>query len=414
MPEYRVPYNDKFSTVHNFRKAFAFNMDQLESLKAFIALRVGQGSGTYGFAYSLHYGLDIGAYAESYKYAMQFGFTPFLECGYWMESQLFQPFYFGGTGDKSSDSRIYRFADSLELDSAWYNSVTTVISLTCPNVSESNPDLWAYYQSAEKRALPGADGKGIKTLIKYGKLLKKLFPMATDSQIAAEVEAWKEAVAAESAPLSYFIATDRESFKRVYTGAQAPTLNPTFLSGIKSLQGSCMRHASDYFDLEDGLHPCEVYASGDFAIVWSEKAGKIAARAVVPVNPAHKHDKTLLQLSGLSAPIYTTSDNASKGLKAFIEDNGARFEPDSYTVNRAWNKAGYNLLKIEVKSGAYLMPYVDTNSAASDFGEYFKIDERGEVDIRQTCGKVYWDESPRYTCECCGCRPGCAGRSLIA
>ncbi len=397
MPEYRVPYNS-----FAFSNYLAVNLDHTESLRAFINSKARRESLAYGFAYTLRRGLDPKPYAESYRYAAQFGFNLYLEYWDYLEFHMFQPFAFGSAVDKAPDSRVYRFADSLGLDSAWYSATSAVISLTCPAVSESNPDLWAYYQTAEKRALHGSDGQGIRTQIKYGKLLKKLFPMATDSQIAEEVEAWKEAAAAESAPLEYFIATDRESFKRVYTGEQAPTLNPTLRSGFKSMQGSCMRHDSHYFGLPNGLHPCEVYASGDFAIVWAEKAGKIAARAVVPVNPSYDYDKTLPQLLGLSAPIYTTSDSASHGLKAFIEANGATFEPDSYTVNRAWNKAGYNLLKIEVESGAYLMPYVDTNSAATDNGDYFKIDESGDVDIRQTGGKVYWEESPRYSCECCG------------
>ena len=394
MPEYRVPYR---KSAPLSEVAF-FNLDNMESLKSFILDRVKGGRVAYGLAGVIYRGEDASTYVESYKYATQFGLVPAIEYKPFVEPFLSTPFDFSRTEDSAVSDRIYDFRNRLNLHPLWYSIITCVLELTRPNLSEKDSDLWAYYQNAEKRALCGSDGKGIRTQIKYGKLLKKLFPMATDSQIAAEVESFKDDMAIEREPLSYHIATDRESFKRVYTGGQAKTLDPRLWGSFKSLMKSCMRHEGDYFDNGD-LHPSEVYASGDFAIVWAEKGGKIAARAVVPVNKDWTESNGALRLSGLSAPIYTTTDNASEGLKSFIEANGANFK-DLYDTSKAWEKARYKLAKIQV-GDAYLMPYVDTNSSADDSGDCFQISPSGSVDIRQTSGKVYLEPQYDYTCGEC-------------
>lgn len=336
-------------------------------------------------------------FKEAAKYAESFGLITYYRfIGY--NEILFRSPFDQHDYPSSQHSRLCSFAQEvIPQGSIFRESFYAVMGYCVPDISESNPDLWAYYQTTTKAALAGSDGKGIKTLIKYGKLLKKLFPMATEAQITAEVENWKEEKAKANLLLEFVISTDSESFKLAYQGEQSPTLNPKLNWPYKSLQNSCMRYSTDnnWADC-DGFHPAQAYASGDFAIVYATQAGRIAGRAVAP------YDKDTGKLCGVSGPIYTTSDSASHGLRAYIESNGASFTDDSYGICKDWVNRKLKLCRIQLDNGGFLMPYVDAIDSCEDTGKALLLTDCGPISCRPTEGYTEAGSG----CESCGYQIG--------
>ena len=383
-PEYRFAYRP---VDYNHGKiGFFVNAENLDSLFD-------------NPAYKRHSpSVDFQAKIDALKFAQSVGFLVLWESGYYANMYIQNPYCMGYA--ERLHGRIQAFMGKLNLDYRQEGLLDEVLSALEPGESETNPDLWAYYQNLQKKALKGKDGKGVKTQIKYGALLKKLFPMATDDQISAEVESWKEAKAFESAPLEYHIATDADSFEYAYSGDQAPTLNPSLSWPFKSLAYSCMRHKGQEFSGTNGAHPARAYASGDFAIVYATKGGKIAARATVPYNKAHKTDSTKPQLTGISGPIYTATNAASAALQAFIEANGAEVTSDDYKAAKHWANGGYRMAKIDLGNGRYLMPYVDLCGYAEDTEDSFVLSERGDIETRPTCGYTNWNDKSAICDRC--------------
>lgn len=387
MPEYNGQnYRFSYQNDYDFWGYFQVNPDFMESLESLV-----DRESFYG-----QQELLMKQWAElkgAAKYAESFGLITIYRFIRYNEVIFRSPF---SHYDSQSNqySRLIDFAKKVVPSGfVFWEAFCSVMGYCVPDISESNPDLWAYYQTTTKAALAGSDGKGIKTQIKYGKLLKKLFPMATDEQISAEVENWKEEKAKANLPLEFVIATDSESFKLAYQGDQSPTLNPNLYWPYKSLQGSCMRYSTNgNWSQCDGFHPAQAYASGDFAIVYATQSGLIAGRAVVP------YDKDTGKLCGVSGPIYTTSDSVSHGLRAYIESNGASFTDDSYGVCKDWVSRKLKLCRIQLNNGGYLMPYVDAIDSCDDTGKALLLTGCGPISCRPTEG---YTEVGRE-CESCG------------
>lgn len=392
VPEYRYAYNA-------FNASFVINSDHFGQIYAYVD--------NHMFRYRFGYLADSNRteVMESFtKAAKQFGFNLAFNPGHCGGVSLVNPWEVQEENDyRQCLNRLWAFYESLTWEQCKGVSpvINEIVGMTLPAPSESNPGLWAYYSTCQKRALKGSDGKGIRTLIKYGKLLKLLFPDATDEQISAEVESWKECSEAEKAPLTFHFDTTKEAFALVYSGKQVDTLNPCLDWPYKSLQGSCMRHDSEYFGLSNGFHPAMAYASGDFAIAYMSQGSRIAARAVVPLNKGS--DKDSKPFRGLSGPIYTASNAASKALKEAIEAGGASFG-DSYDVAKDWIKKGLRLKAIPFAYGdKILMPYVDCiNSGTYDESDMVVyLDDDGDTNCRTTEGYVYPESENKVTC--CDC-----------
>tara|TARA_R110002153_G_scaffold82288_1_gene207778 strand:- start:344 stop:1816 length:1473 start_codon:yes stop_codon:yes gene_type:complete len=251
-----------------------------------------------------------------------------------------------------------------------------------PIVDKKDGRLMAIYASADDLE------RGRRTIGKPGKLLRKLAPMASDSDCAKFSEIFKDTFVT---PLQGMVVKSGklpEDFARVYTQKQAPKGDPRLGHEYKSLSASCMRYPFDHL----AAHPVTIFGSGDFEIVWVENAkGELLARAVVAT------------LSGRysPAPIYTNSNAASEMLQSHLaKANAASQRPDC----ESW--VNCKLLKISSGFGgeSYLGPYLDQYQSVkeSSCGEYFRIcsSTNSELMMDSTEGTVGGHDNQ---CESCAC-----------
>lgn len=227
-----------------------------------------------------------------------------------------------------------------------------------------------------------------RTIGKPGKLLRKLAPMASDSDCAKFAEVFKDKFVTPLQGLVVKSGNTPEDFARVYTQKQAPKSDPRLGHEFKSLSASCMRYSFDHLS----EHPASIYGSGDFEIVWVENsAGELLARVVVATRKGRY----------AAAPIYTNSNAASDMLQEYItEKNAACDEPDK----ESWINC--KLLKVDSGMGgdSWLGPYLDSYQSIKDCGDYFRICRamNSEYCLDSTEGVVGGYE---YHCDSCGC--GC-------
>tara|TARA_R110002073_G_scaffold173209_1_gene330416 strand:+ start:6624 stop:8078 length:1455 start_codon:yes stop_codon:yes gene_type:complete len=284
-----------------------------------------------------------------------------------------------------NQSLFYALKDSLNdiMDSCSSLSAAWGLAIwASPIVDTKDGRLMAIYSSADDLE------RGRRTVGKPGKLLRKLAPMASDSDCAKFAEVFKDTFVT---PLQGMIIKSGklpEDFVRVYTQKQAPKGDPRLGHEFKSLAASCMRYSFDHL----AAHPVSVYGSGDFEIVWVENSkGELLARVVVAT------------LNGRysPAPIYTNSNAASEMLQSHLSKaNAASERPES----ESW----INCKMLKIDSGycgdSYLAPYLDQYQAVkeSNCGEYFRICQSGnsELMMDSTEGTVGGHDN---RCESCAC-----------
>tara|TARA_R110002167_G_scaffold9397_1_gene42935 strand:- start:243 stop:1697 length:1455 start_codon:yes stop_codon:yes gene_type:complete len=286
-----------------------------------------------------------------------------------------------------NQSLFYALKDSLQdiMNSCSSSSLSAPWGLAIwasPIVDTKDGRLMAIYASADDLE------RGRRTVGKPGKLLRKLAPMASDSDCAQFAEVFKDTFVT---PLQGMVVKSGklpEDFVRVYTQKQAPKGDPRLGHEFKSLAASCMRYSFDHL----AAHPVSVYGSGDFEIVWIENSkGELLARAVVAT------------LNGRysPAPIYTNSNAASEMLQSHLaKANAASERPDT----ESW----INCKMLKISSGfggeSYLGPYLDQYQAVkeSNCGEYFRICQSGnsELMMDSTEGTVGGHDNQ---CESCAC-----------
>ena len=251
-----------------------------------------------------------------------------------------------------------------------------------PIVDSKDGRLMAIYTCADDLE------RGRRTIGKPGKLLRKLAPIASDSECAKFAEVFKDKFVTPLQGLVVKSGNMPADFARVYTQKQAPKSDPRLGHEFKSLSASCMRYS---FESLSG-HPASIYGSGDFEIAWVENsAGELLARVVVATRNGRY----------AAAPIYTNSNAASDMLKEYIkEKNAACDEP----AKESWINC--KLLKVDAGMGgdSWLGPYLDQYQSIKDCGEYFRICRamNAEYCLDSTEGTVGGFE---YHCENCGC--GC-------
>ena len=251
-----------------------------------------------------------------------------------------------------------------------------------PIVDSKDGRLMAIYTCADDLE------RGRRTVGKPGKLLRKLAPIASDSECAKFAEVFKDKFVTPLQGMVVKSGNTPEDFAQVYTQKQAPKSDPRLGHDFKSLSASCMRYS---FENLSG-HPASIYGSGDFEIAWVENsAGELLARVVVATRKGRY----------AAAPIYTNSNAASDMLQKYIrEKNAACDEP----AKESWINC--KLLKVDAGLGgdSWLGPYADQYQSIKDCGEYFRICRamNAEYSLDSTEGVVGGYE---YQCENCGC--GC-------
>lgn len=261
-----------------------------------------------------------------------------------------------------------------------------------PAQAKDNPLNLAIYESKDKF------DRDIRLSGKPGRIIKRLLPFATESFCAAFADWFKE----EFADIAYTVkeSTEADCFALAYSGTQSKTTNPglsfnnEFKLYAKSLSGSCMRH--DKSDFRSGLpiHPSEVYASGDFKIVWAEDSkGYIAARCVVNI----KQRDTSVYKPG---PIYTATDSAFNAVAAYMVAQG--YDKKGTCESTGWNGAKINAVEYD---NGYIAPYLDLcgQGELTSSGDHFRLSRNGDFTFRETGGTI---ESTQYCCSCADCGEG--------
>ena len=225
--------------------------------------------------------------------------------------------------------------------------------------------------------------KNKRTIGKAGKLLRKAFPFISEKSAESFAVKFKDQFYTPTQGLVVKTSVKPESFAQVYTMKQAPASDPKLGNGLSSLAASCMRYDFNHLD----AHPCSIYGSGDFQIVWVENAiGQLMARCIVAIR-----DERFAPSN-----IYTNSDIATKTLQEYLN---AESDKAQENVTQSW--VNCRLLKVE-SSGGFLAPYLDHYQGAveSRCGGYWRItNNSAEIEFTTTSGE---SGSP-YTCDSCGC-----------
>ena len=261
-----------------------------------------------------------------------------------------------------------------------------------PAQAKDNPLNLAIYESKDKF------DRDIRLSGKPGRIVKRILPFATESFCNQFAEWFKE----QFADIAYTVkeSTDAACFALAYSGTQSKTTNPSLSFNneyklyAKSLSGSCMRH--DKSDFRSGLtiHPAEVYASGDFKIVWAEDAkGYIAARCVVNIK---QRDSSVYR----PGPIYTATDSAFQAVASYMVAQG--YDKQGTCDSTGWNGAR---IKAVEHNGGYIAPFMDLcgEGNLTSSGDHFRLSRNGEYTFRETGGTI---ESEQFCCHCDDCGEG--------
>lgn len=230
------------------------------------------------------------------------------------------------------------------LDLKMFPLWSTRLALFLPERSKTVAGGISIYQNKNKK------DKDIRTpYSKVGRAFKAMFPEISDAML----EEWVDAYRARFPVLNYTLKESRDGadFKRAYSHTQAPMQNPYTTQSRKSLANSCMRY--EFNNLP--IHPTEVYASGDFFILWTEiETGQIASRCVV------YHEEGSKPQAG---PVYGVCESSIDMIEIKLKDMGAVLYPDSSWLGAKINKVPY-------KHGGVIGPYID--------GDYQGLKDEGD------------------------------------
>jgi hypothetical protein len=255
-------------------------------------------------------------------------------------------------------------------------SVDRILRLYVPKPSTRDIELMSHYENEQKY------GRNIRTPIKAGKLLKKLFPAVSEKQVEEFAVWYTNKYVLGIHNLTYKVSKAAEDFKFAYTKyAPSKGINFDFYNAYyKSSSDSCMKHKFDNLP----CHPTEAYATGDFEIHYLvDEYNKVHARTVVCV---YNKDGECF----IPAPIYGSSKPACDLLRSKLKTTYKR----SDTI--AWEGASLKIIQqpahkddhyitfigpyldmrgyFDIKSKGYftISPYVDMNTTPCS-GGYFEV-----------------------------------------
>lgn len=256
--------------------------------------------------------------------------------------------------------------------------IEKVISGHWPNFDPEKPGMvtvWLDQKARDK-------GRKGRTVMKYGKFLRKLFPTLEDSKIEELVDDYKERF---TPPEIEILESDEESgFTEAYAGEIAPFRNLSTTYMRKSLANSCMR-GEKFTHLPK--HPACAYASGEFTIVYAKDKnnGKIHGRCVVwhgPYKPSY-------------GPIYGVCEESINSIESYMKGKGYR--EGGYD---GW--IGANLKAIP-HDGGFIAPYLDfTPQRLEENGNFLTINPRGDIEADDYSGVLA--DGGGCQCENCGDR----------
>lgn len=308
---------------------------------------------------------------------------------------------FYGLSDRHESHAIQRYLRRLMLDmqdagtmpdSDFSNFWYRLFNCFQPAQAKDNPLNLAIYESKDKF------DRDIRLSGKPGKIIKRILPFADESTCAKFAEWFKE----QFAEITYTIkeSTEAAHFDLAYSGTQSRTMNPSLSYSMetklyaKSLSGSCMRHHKSDFRSNLPVHPAEVYASGDFKIIWAEDSkGNIAARCVVNVK---QRDVDVYR----PGPIYVATDSAFNAVAAYMVAQG--YDKQGTCEYSGWNGARIKAIPFD---GGYIAPFMDICGEGNllDSGEFFRLSRNGEYSFKETSGVI---EAESFCCSCGECGEG--------
>jgi len=242
--------------------------------------------------------------------------------------------------------------------------------------SREVPDQIALYP--DRATFERGENKKMRT--KPGRAIRRILPFLTDKEVDQMVDEFRNQIAIDPSSYVFKSGETQEDFVHAYSHEQAPTANLDTTPNHKSLANSCMRHEFD----GQSVHPCAVYASGDFTIHWAEnKYGRIAARCIV----RNSNKK--------AGPIYAVNQIVVDLMQERLDDLGVTF-----ARNGDWN--GAELLLIE-ENGGYVGPYIDIGPqalAVSSDGSSLVISDRGWIDASDYDGILHSDGRSEQCSHC--------------
>lgn len=156
---------------------------------------------------------------------------------------------------------------------------------------------------------------------KLGKVLKKMFPMLSDTDVESIVNEYKVRFLPIESEVMF--SENIATVCKMPMSAKRTGFNTTRF--MKSLSDSCMRYSFSFLR----YHPMEAYESGDFEIAYLlDEKGKLAARTIV-----RKSNKTY-------APIYTVSLPYGKALSEQLDSKGY-FSQEDYKMSWVGARLSY-------------------------------------------------------------------------
>lgn len=213
--------------------------------------------------------------------------------------------------------------------------------------------------------------------MKAGRAFKFIFPEFSDSDVETLVDAFRERFSLRK----YTLKTGKkpDEFTHAYQHDQAEMDNPENTYDRKAMIHSCMRYRFDHLP----VHPCSIYGSGDFEIVWLENdKGCIGGRCVVYTGGAKP----------AAGPIYGVCEKSLDMITEYLEGIGA-------TINQDGTWLGAKLIKHEHDNG-YVGPYLDLDPKRLDEdGDYLVVCGGGDIDASQYQGILGGGYT---TCSGCG------------
>lgn len=251
-----------------------------------------------------------------------------------------------------------------------YRAMTHSCSYFQPKFSPEGVSFYSNPQDLERNR---------RTTTTFGRYLRKVAPQLSDAQIEACVDRYNKMYKKRDFVLKR--GKSRSDFAHAYNGKQAEMLNPRTNSARKSLANSCMRNMRI-----EGMSPAEVFASGDFEIIWIEDdKGLIGGRVVVYLREEGKPQ---------AGPLYGVCEHSLDLLEAELKEMDADLYDDA-----DWS--GAKLLRIPVYSNDLLMIYCDMAEEGYDDGDYIILNHRhSNVCVQTTQGYIGSGDSTSCTaCE---------------
>tara|TARA_R110002110_G_scaffold83783_4_gene217475 strand:- start:72 stop:1673 length:1602 start_codon:yes stop_codon:yes gene_type:complete len=213
-----------------------------------------------------------------------------------------------------------------------------------------------------------------------GKAIRKMFPEFSDADLEKVVDMYRAKFTSRKYTLKE--ATDPDSFTHAYSHTQADMENPRTTMVRKASCNSCMRYEFEHLP----KHPCSIYGSGDFKIVWVEdNAGLIAGRCVVYTKPSRPS----------AGPIYGVCEKSMDLIQEHLDSINAKV----YESGACW--IGAKLLKVPHADGGFVGPYLDLcPQRMTEENDYLIIDDCGEVDASSYHGILNGCYTTCCECDC--------------